>query len=114
MLKTRINPKKRHLYLQFLGGKAFVEFVPSDISGNSSSSSTLTLDVHFRSQRFRSRPAICACEPDLKEGFLLQLEDESDADGARMATQSTLLAIQDPVHIVIVKTDTNGDRSLVC
>ena len=116
MQKTRINPKKRHLYLQFLGGRAFVEYVSSssDLPGKSSSSSTLTLDVHFRSQRFRSRPAICACEPDLKEGFLLQLEDESDVDGARMATQSTLLAIQDPVHIIIIKTDPNGERSLVC
>ena len=116
--KTRVNPNKRHLYLQFLGGRAFVEYVStsSDIpgcGGSSSSSSTLTLDVHFRSQRFRSRPAACACEPDLKEGFLLQLEDESDVEGARMATAATLLAIQDQIHIVLVKMDPNGERSLV-
>ena len=122
--KTRIDPKKRHLYLQFLGGRAFIEYMNDsngDIGGvgtendnvNNNATSTLTLDVFFRGQRFRSRPASCACEPDLKEGFLLQLHDEADVVDARMATASKLLVMQDPIHIVVVKTDVHGEMSLV-
>ena len=40
------------------------------------SSSTFTLHIHFRGQRFKSRPVACACEPSFEEGFLLELHKE--------------------------------------
>jgi centrosomal protein CEP76 len=33
--------------------------------------------VHFRGQRFKSRPIPCACEPDIDEGFLLEVHKDS-------------------------------------
>ena len=63
-----VDPTKRYLYFQVLGGKAFLEHLqePEPIPGQVSS--TFTLHVHFRGQRFRSRPVPCACEPDINEG----------------------------------------------
>ena len=51
-----------------LGGKAFLEHLqdPEPIPGKVTS--TFTLHVHFKGQRFKSRPVPCACEPDLTEG----------------------------------------------
>lgn len=56
-----------------LGGKAFLEHLqePEPLPGQVCS--TFTLYLHFRNQRFRSKPVPCACEPDLKEGFLLEI-----------------------------------------
>jgi len=61
------------LYVQVLGGKAFLEHLqePEPLPGQVSS--TLTLYLHFRNQRFRSQPVPCALEPDLKEGFVLEV-----------------------------------------
>ena len=63
-----VDPSKRYLYLQVLGGKAFLEHLqdPEPIPGKVTS--TFTLHVHFKGQRFKSRPVPCACEPDLTEG----------------------------------------------
>lgn len=70
---ANIDPCRRYLYLQVLGGKAFLEHLqePEPLPGQVCS--TFTLYLHFRNQRFRSKPVPCACEPDLKEGFLLEI-----------------------------------------
>ena len=39
-------------------------------------SASFTLHIHFRGQRFKSRPVPCACEPSFEEGFLLELHKE--------------------------------------
>lgn len=61
------------MYLQVLGGKAFLEHLqePDPLPGQMCS--TFTLHLHFRNQRFHSKPVPCACEPDLQEGFLLEV-----------------------------------------
>ncbi|XP_023580586.1 centrosomal protein of 76 kDa [Trichechus manatus latirostris] len=75
--KTNIDPTRRYLYLQVLGGKAFLEHLqePEPLPGQVCS--TFTLCLHFRNQRFRSKPVPCACEPDLHDGFLLEVHRES-------------------------------------
>ncbi|XP_028593234.2 centrosomal protein of 76 kDa isoform X2 [Podarcis muralis] len=75
--KTNIDPTRRYLYLQVLGGKAFLEHLqePEPLPGQICS--TLTLCLHFRNQRFRSKPVPCACEPDFSDGFLLEVYKES-------------------------------------
>lgn len=72
-LSANIDPSRRYLYLQVLGGKAFLEHLqePEPLPGQVCS--TFTLYLHFRNQRFSSKPVPCACEPDLKEGFLLEI-----------------------------------------
>ena len=68
-----VDPTKRYLYLQVLGGKAFLEHLqdPEPIPGKVTS--TFTFYVHFKGQRFRSRPVPCACEPDISEGTEIKL-----------------------------------------
>ena len=67
-----VDPTRRYLYLQVLGGKAFLEHLqdPEPLPGKVTS--TFTLYVHFKGQRFKSRPVPCACEPDINEGKWLK------------------------------------------
>ena len=59
----------------------------------------ITIHVHFRQQRFKSRPVPCSCEPDIEEGFLLELSKHSsshpDYDNDRMVTPNDALSITD-------------------
>ncbi|XP_064164700.1 centrosomal protein of 76 kDa [Anguilla rostrata] len=111
--KTNIDPTRRCLYLQVLGGKAFLEHLqePEPLPGQVCS--TFTLYLNFRNQRFRSKPVPCACEPDLQEGFLLEVHKDSLGDGSRMADATTMLSISDPVHMVLIKTDPSSETTLV-
>ena len=49
--------------------------------------SYFTFHVYFRGQRFKSRPVPCACEPEVDEGFLLELHK----DGAGKENNSLIL-----------------------
>lgn len=73
LLSVNIDPKRRYLYVQVLGGKAFLEHLQEPEKSPGVIWSTLTLCLNFRNQRFRSKPVPCACEPDLQEGFLLEV-----------------------------------------
>uniref|UniRef100_A0A3Q4G6Y6 Centrosomal protein of 76 kDa n=1 Tax=Neolamprologus brichardi TaxID=32507 RepID=A0A3Q4G6Y6_NEOBR len=109
---TNIDPSRRCLYLQVLGGKAFLEHLqePDPLPGQVCS--TFTLYLHFRNQRFRSKPVPCACEPDLKEGFLLEIHRDGIGVG-KMADATSMLSMCDPVHFVLIKTDTSSETMLV-
>ncbi|XP_048219411.1 centrosomal protein of 76 kDa isoform X3 [Perognathus longimembris pacificus] len=111
--KTNIDPTRRYLYLQVLGGKAFLEHLqePEPLPGQICS--TFTLCLHYRNQRFRSKPVPCACEPDFHDGFLLEVHRESLGDGTRMADSTTMLSISDPIHMVLIKTDIFGETTLI-
>ncbi|XP_076016712.1 centrosomal protein of 76 kDa [Genypterus blacodes] len=111
--KTNIDPTRRNLYLQVLGGKAFLEHLqePEPLPGHVCS--TYTLYLHFRNQRFRSKPVPCACEPALMGGFLLEIRRDSMGEGCKMLDASTMLSICDPVHIVLIRTDTSSETTLV-
>lgn len=107
--RVGVDPTRRYLYLQVLGGKAFLEHLqdPEPLPGKVTS--TFTLYVHFKGQRFKSRPVPCACEPDINEGFLLELQK----DGGKMADAATLLSISDYIHLVLIKTDPSSDTTLI-
>uniref|UniRef100_A0A8D0HAR7 Centrosomal protein of 76 kDa n=1 Tax=Sphenodon punctatus TaxID=8508 RepID=A0A8D0HAR7_SPHPU len=111
--KTNIDPTRRYLYLQVLGGKAFLEHLqePEPLPGQVCS--TFTLCLHFRNQRFRSKPVPCACEPDFSDGFLLEVHKDILGDGSKMVDATSMLSICDPVHMVLIKTDTFGETTLV-
>ncbi|KAK2844111.1 hypothetical protein Q5P01_010770 [Channa striata] len=113
MKKTYIDPSRRYLYLQVLGGRAFLEHLqePEPLPGQVCS--TFTLYLHFRNQRFRSKPVPCACEPDLKEGFLLEIHRDGMGEGTKMADATTMLSMCDPVQLVLIKTDTSSETTLV-
>lgn len=107
--RVGVDPSKRYLYLQVLGGKAFLEHLQDPEPMPGKVTSTFTLHVHFKGQRFRSRPVPCACEPDITEGFLLELQK----DGCKMADSATLLSLSDSIHLVLIKTDPSGDTTLI-
>lgn len=111
--KTNIDPSRRCLYLQVLGGKAFLEHLqePEPLPGQVCS--TFTLYLHFRNQRFRSKPVPCACEPDLKEGFLLEIHRDGTGESSKMADATAMLSMCDPVHFVLIKTNTSSETMLV-
>ncbi|KAM8846451.1 centrosomal protein of 76 kDa [Synchiropus picturatus] len=113
MKKSNVNPSRRHMYLQVLGGKAFLEHLqePEPLPGQVCP--TFTLYMHFGNQRFRSKAVPCACEPDLNEGFLLEVHKDSHGESSKMADVTTMLSMCDPIQLVLIKTDTSGETSLV-
>lgn len=116
--KSSLDPNKRQLYLQLLNGKAFLEYMNADqnipemdidqLPGQASS--FFNIYVHFRGQRFKTRSFNCACEPKINEGFLLDLNKSGDQ---LIADSAGLLAITDPLHLVMVRTDLTGESHLI-
>ena len=43
---------------------------------SSSLASSFSISIHFRNQRFRTRPFACAGEPYINQGFLLELHKD--------------------------------------
>nr|XP_019946664.1 PREDICTED: centrosomal protein of 76 kDa [Paralichthys olivaceus] len=111
--KHNIDPSRCYLFLQVLGGKAFLEHLqePEPLPGQVCS--TFTLYIHFRNQRFHSKPVPCACEPNLEEGFLLEIHRDGKGESNKMADATALLSVSDPVHLVLIKTDTTSETTLV-
>ena len=76
LVVVNVDPTRRYLYLQVLGGRAFLDHLQETPSLPGQITSIFTLHLNFRGQRFRSRPTPCACEPDLQEAFLLELHKD--------------------------------------
>ncbi|EDV29045.1 uncharacterized protein TRIADDRAFT_18537 [Trichoplax adhaerens] len=107
----KIDPSKRYLYVQMLGGRAFLEHIlDEDRSTEKNYNGTLSIHIHFRQQRFQSRPILCACEPDLRDGFLLQLPQHKVS--AR-SDPTSLLSIAEPIHLLLIRNEPNGDKTLL-
>jgi centrosomal protein CEP76 len=112
--QTNIDPNRRHLYLQIIAGKAFLEYINVDDALPGISQPYFTLYIHFRNQRFKSKQFSCVCEPRINEGFLIELHKEKhDKKIPQMADRETLLSICDHIHLVLIQTDSNGDSNLV-
>ena len=121
--KVNADPNKRHLYIQILNGKAFLEYLTENeneeefmVGNPNGQSSFFTIFVHFRGQRFKTRAFACSCEPKIDEGFLLELHKDpkgNESTSALMADSATLLSICDPVHLVMIRTDSNLDTHLI-
>ena len=112
------SSSKRCLFVQVLGGRAFLDHL-SDPSP--CPHTHFTLHVHFRGQRYHSRDVPCACEPDFREGFLLELEKKlpssatpyTGGSAGRMVSCADALSISDPVQIALTTTNHRGEVDLV-
>ena len=93
MYSANVDPTRRYLYLQVLGGKAFLEHLQEGDPLPGQVTSTFALHINFRGQRFKSRPVPCACEPDIQEGFLLEIHRECLG-----------IVTKNPKHVIIAKT----------
>jgi len=60
--------RKTYLHIQILGGKSFIEFEHYQSEAGQQTPS-VTLHIHFRGQRFKSRPTPCCVNPNLKQGI---------------------------------------------
>jgi centrosomal protein CEP76 len=106
--KANVDPTRRHLFLELVSGRAFLEHLNDhDVD------SSMTVHIHFRGQRFHSQPTPCACEPNFREIFVLELHKETAGSAARMADGATLLSLCDPIHLVVTKTNRAGDTTIV-
>ena len=84
LFSANIDPGRRYLYLHIKSGKAFLEHIDENDGTPGQVASYFSFHIHFRGQRFKSRPIACACEPDIDEGFLLELHK----DGAGMYSKT--------------------------
>jgi hypothetical protein len=72
LIAPRLVPGRRYLHFKLHGGRAFVEsLIDEDIQHTPS---TLTLCLHFRSQRFRSQPVAFTVEPQFNDSFYIDLQ----------------------------------------
>lgn len=81
-----INYMRRQLLLQVHKGKAFTAHLLDQPTLPGHTSPTYTLHLSFRGQRFRSRPAVCTEEPDIRESFLLELHT-NDSQGLSLSAK---------------------------
>ncbi|GFN79292.1 centrosomal protein of 76 kda [Plakobranchus ocellatus] len=112
--RANIDPSRRYLYFVVQGGRAFLEHLhePDAIPGQRVSA-YFTLHIYFRNQRFKSRPVACAVEPEFDEGFLLELHKEEAGEAGKMADTPALLSMGGPIHLVLIKTDSAGETTLL-
>lgn len=112
---TPPSSSKRCLFIQVLGGRAFLDHLADPPP---CPHAHFTLHVHFRGQRYHSRDVTCACEPDFREGFLLELEKKPlpsgvGESGGRMISCADALSISDPIQIALTTTNHRGEVDLV-
>ena len=102
-------PQKRCLFLQLIGGRAFLDHLTDSDTVQHHCQSTFTLHVHFRGQRFHSKPVPCACEPTFREGFLLELTKRANG----MLSYTDALSMSDQIHVVLTRTNSRAETELV-
>jgi len=110
--KFPIDPCKRYLYIQLVGGKAFLEHLQDPEVFPGRVTSTFAIHVSFMGQRYHSRSVACACEPAFEEGFLLDLKKVGN-ETSKQPDASMLLTLTDKIHLALIKTDPSGDSHLL-
>eukprot|EP00697_Spironema_sp_BW2_P007744 gnl/Spiro4/22113_TR10881_c0_g1_i1.p1 gnl/Spiro4/22113_TR10881_c0_g1~~gnl/Spiro4/22113_TR10881_c0_g1_i1.p1 ORF type:complete len:654 (-),score=146.58 gnl/Spiro4/22113_TR10881_c0_g1_i1:127-2022(-) len=100
------SSSRRFVYMRILGGRAFTD----ELVNQDSSVSTMQLHLHFRSQRFQSRPVPSGVEPPFDEAFMI---DMNPPNTNHIIEVSSLLRENTPFHLVVTRTDAEGTRSLV-
>ena len=88
----------RCIYFQVLEGRAFVDHLTSEIELLPQDTPTFTLHMYFRHQRFQSSAVPCSCEPEFKEGFLLELPRGS---------KDNWITSPELIHLVLTRTRPN-------
>lgn len=88
----KVNPNQRQLHIQFVRGKAFLDHLLDDPVLAGEARSSFMLFLHFRGQRYWTKPVPCSCEPEFKEGFLLELR--SKKSGTYKIKNGTILKLE--------------------
>jgi centrosomal protein CEP76 len=85
--------------LKLLGGKGFVGALTDEMGGYAPS--YLVLHVHFRNQRFTSKPFRYVLDPQIDEHFLLDIYQNTKTPP--LSDLGALLEMDFPVHFILVK-----------
>ncbi|KAL1521280.1 hypothetical protein AB1Y20_020949 [Prymnesium parvum] len=102
------DSRHSHLHLTLLGGRAFSE------ERDTPAPSTLRLFLSFGAQRFRSDSVPLCAEPPFSGNFLVQLPAPEDATTrARQARAAALLAVDEPLHLLVVEQRGSGRHTLL-
>lgn len=105
---------KVYILLHVRGGRAFLEHVGttegSVLPGHQAHQSMFTLHVFFKDQRFTSQAVPCACEPGIRETFLLTL---ANGVSEHVSDTSTVLSTADPIRLVLVVQHSSGEVEVV-
>ena len=102
---ANIDPGRRYLYLYIKTGRAFLEHIDDNDGTPGQVASYFTFHIHFRGQRFKSRPIACACEPDIDEGFLLELHKDGAGNSVFIPTSSTSHFHLLPLHLLPISSN---------
>ena len=107
-----MNPSKRYLYVCLHGGKAFTGY-SEESSAFLDSKATISVAIDFRKQRSVSKSVSYCVEPAFDDSFLLVLADEKKNSGGKAADLNSMLSMTDPLHVVVLKTDAFGAKSVI-
>jgi len=89
-----LDPNKRYMSLTIVKGSAFADFV------NVRSDESLSIAVSFLKNRYHTRQVQCSTDPVFDETFLFEFVGENENI---KFDASTLLKLNQPIHITILK-----------
>ncbi|XP_075252623.1 centrosomal protein of 76 kDa-like [Convolutriloba macropyga] len=107
-----INPSRRYLYVCLHGGKAFTGF-SEETSSFHDTKATISVIIDFRNQRFNSKSVPYCVEPAFDDSFLIVLADDKKNVNGKAADLNAMLSMSDPLHVIVLKTDTFGAKSVI-
>eukprot|EP01112_Ceratiomyxa_fruticulosa_P014986 TRINITY_DN4355_c0_g1_i2.p1 TRINITY_DN4355_c0_g1~~TRINITY_DN4355_c0_g1_i2.p1 ORF type:complete len:624 (-),score=98.42 TRINITY_DN4355_c0_g1_i2:51-1922(-) len=114
-LPVSASPTKKYLHVKIMGGKAFIDHLShtmEDTTLSPNSLPNLVLHLHFVNQRFKCNPVPCTVEPMFDDSFLIELLPNVNITG-KPADAGSLLHMNAPIHMVLVKHFNDGTSSLV-
>ena len=91
------------IYFQILSGRAFIDYMNES---QTISNSTFLFHVYYGNQRFTSTPIKSSCDPEVNEGFLLQINKSN------LPIQD-MLPLSNPVHVIMTTTSSRGETELL-
>ncbi|KAG1656157.1 Centrosomal protein [Nymphon striatum] len=100
--------------LKILGGRAFLDYLNQDYVLPGEKASQLTLYLQFLGQKYESKSTVCVSEPDFKDTFVFTFEEKFKHDRLpRMLDPTLLLSFSEPIHLVLIETNSFGNRKLI-
>lgn len=107
-IRDQVAAGRQYLYLNILGGRAFVDHLGTSSGGLHQCS--LVVHVALKTQRFQTRQITCVCDPQIQEGFLFDLQQLSPGHAPTLDA-TDLLLLHSPISLVVVRAGQHGANS---
>ena len=109
LLRGRPQEGSRGLELSLLRARAFLEHLQSEDQLPGGLGPTFSIHASFQGQRHASPELPCLCELELQLHLRFTLSAPTQRDGRG----PDLLAVREPVSLVLVRRETDGHRTLI-